>query len=123
MFAPEKWTINDNVAFIQNKPAELFIDTLEDSEIEIINSNFFDTTESCSVEFYKTEFYRLLKRTSVLQERVIMLMSTSALTRYQHFINTYPQLLQRIPQKMIASYLGITPEALSKIRSNWTKKQ
>lgn len=96
MFAPENWTIGDNSIFLKGKSTQLYIDALEDSEIETVNANFFDTTEQLSTEFYKTEFYRLLNRTAVLQERVIMLMSASALTRYKHFIDTYPQLLQRI---------------------------
>lgn len=45
-----------------------------------------------------------------------MLMSASALERYDHFVATYPDIVQRVPQKMIASYLGITPEALSKVK-------
>jgi len=44
-------------------------------------------------------------------------MSASAIERYDHFIKTYPQIVQRVPQRMIASYLGITPEALSKVKS------
>tara|TARA_R110002050_G_scaffold105191_3_gene214774 strand:+ start:68 stop:253 length:186 start_codon:yes stop_codon:yes gene_type:complete len=52
----------------------------------------------------------------VLQRRVLMLMSSPAKDRYFYFIETYPDLLNRIPQHMIASYLGITPQALSTIR-------
>ena len=47
-----------------------------------------------------------------------MLMSSSAIERYQHFVETYPGIIQRVPQKMVASYLGITPEALSKVRGD-----
>jgi len=53
---------------------------------------------------------------------VIMLLSYSALERYEHFKNTYPNIIQRVPQKMIASYLGITPEALSTIKNKHFKK-
>ena len=56
-----------------------------------------------------------------LQVRVIMLMSESAIDRYIHFEKTFPKLLQRLPQRMIAAYLGITPEALSKIRGERAK--
>jgi len=48
-------------------------------------------------------------------------MSASALERYEHFKLTYPEIIQRVPQKMIASYLGITPEALSKIKNEHLK--
>ena len=50
-----------------------------------------------------------------------MLMSASAIERYDDFLKTYPDIVQRVPQKMIASYLGITPEALSKVKSAKTK--
>ena len=59
---------------------------------------------------------KLAKRLRVLQKRIVMLMSSAAIERYEHFIATYPSIIQRVPQRMIASYLGITPEALSRVR-------
>lgn len=107
MFGPEGWVVADtNPADI---PAELFIDALEDSIVHV-------TEKEPSKEIQNIK--PLLKRLSVLQKRVLMLMSASAIERYQHFIKTYPNILLRVPQKMIASYLGITPEALSKIKRN-----
>jgi CRP-like cAMP-binding protein len=57
-----------------------------------------------------------MNRLNTLQNRVIMLMSSTGLERYEHFIATYPDIIQRVPQRMVASYLGITPEALSRAR-------
>jgi len=51
-----------------------------------------------------------------------MLMSTKAIERYEHFIETYPDIVQRVPQRMIASYLGGIPEALSKVKGERRKK-
>jgi CRP-like cAMP-binding protein len=65
---------------------------------------------------------RLITRLSVLQQRIIMLMSATAIERYEHFEETYQDIIQRVPQKMIASYLGITPEALSKVKGERRKK-
>ncbi len=65
---------------------------------------------------------KLVKRVSVLHKRIILLMSATTIERYEHFIETYPQIVQRVPQKMIASYLGITPEALSKVKGEQSKK-
>ncbi|MEM9982072.1 MAG: Crp/Fnr family transcriptional regulator, partial [Bacteroidota bacterium] len=59
----------------------------------------------------------------VLQQRVMMLMSASAIKRYEHFIETYPDIVQRVPQRMIASYLGITPEALSTVKRQQVLKK
>lgn len=123
MFAPEYWMVADKLAISRNKPAQLFIDALEDSEVEVLSAASLNKSKEYSREFYKTEFYRILNRASVLQERILMLMSASALKRYHHFEITYPQIIDRVPQKMIASYLGITPQALSKIRSAWAKQK
>jgi CRP-like cAMP-binding protein len=104
MFAPENWIIGDNVP--PDKPAELFIDVLEDSII-IQKEKDVDSI---------TDTKKLLNRLDVLQKRIIMLMSASAIERYEHFVATYPKITQRVPQKMIASYLGITPEGLSTVK-------
>ncbi|MEN8928899.1 MAG: Crp/Fnr family transcriptional regulator [Flavobacteriales bacterium] len=104
LFAPENWVIADSNS--ATEPAELFIDALEDSEIVIKEKS----------ELVDNHTEKLLKRVAVLQKRVIMLMSASAIERYEHFVSTYPEVVQRVPQKMIASYLGITPEALSKVK-------
>ncbi len=111
MFAPQGWVLADNTP--PHLPSDLFIDALENSEVTIIdkenNNNF--------------EFDKIRKRLSVLQKRIIMLMSTSAIDRYEHFIKNYPDINQRVPQRMIASYLGITPEALSKVKGERKKRK
>ncbi len=104
MFAPEGWIVADNVS--PNEPCDLYIDALEDS---ILIQKEKDITSEYGVE-------KFVKRIKVLQSRVIMLMSASATERYEHFIKTYPDIVQRVPQRMIASYLGITPQALSTLR-------
>ncbi len=116
MFAPEGWIIADGADFAS--PCQLFIDVLEDSEIEIVDKKIFEEVFiPLTLESDKQRTAAMIKRMAVLQERVIMLMSASALERYEHFKATYPQIMQRVPQRMIASYLGITPEALSKVKS------
>ena len=60
----------------------------------------------------------LVKRLATLQNRIIKLMSSNAIERYEHFIETYPDIIQRVPQRMIASYLSVTPEALSKAKGD-----
>jgi len=70
----------------------------------------------------KQQIEKFVRRVAVLQHRVLMLMSAKAADRYEEFIKTYSNISQRVPQRMIASYLGITPEALSKIRGEIAKK-
>lgn len=107
LFAPEGWVIGDSTP--PETPSELFIDAIEDSILVILEKDIGREGKNAAP---------LIKRLRVLQKRVIMLMSSSAIERYEHFAETYPQILQRVPQKMIASYLGITPEALSKIKGD-----
>ncbi|MEM9824473.1 MAG: Crp/Fnr family transcriptional regulator, partial [Bacteroidota bacterium] len=105
MFAPEGWVIGDNVP--PEEPAMLFIDALENSVVVIGEKNIEKENNG----------KKLIKRLEVLQKRIIQLMSSTALERYESFMATYPDLSQRISQRMIASYLGVTPEALSKVKS------
>ena len=71
----------------------------------------------------KSNLYKLHMRIGVLQKRIIMLMSASAIERYNHFLEIYPDNVQRVPQKMIASHLGITPQVLSTIRGKIARKK
>mgnify|MGYP000428925619 FL=1 len=107
MFAPEKWIIAD--AVLENDTCDFFIEAIEDSILYVSEKN---------VTRMQTNVSALAKRMLVLQRRIIMLMSYSGLDRYEHFLKTYPELTQRVPQRMIASYLGITPEALSKAKGD-----
>ncbi len=112
MFAPENWIITDNCE--GDIPCDLYIDAIEDSTITVTEKDFTKLT---------ADRKSLIKRINVLQKRVIMLMSSSAVERYQHFVETYPDIIQRVPQRMIASYLGITPEALSRLRKEISKNK
>jgi len=105
MFAPENWIVADSRT--KDSPADLFIDALEDSEVIVLEKQF---TEA------QNHQEKLLRRVSVLQKRVILLMSASAIERYESFVESYPEIIQRVPQRMIASYLGITPESLSRVK-------
>ncbi|UTW63796.1 Crp/Fnr family transcriptional regulator [bacterium SCSIO 12741] len=107
MFAPEGWIIADAVPM--DEPCEFFIEALEDTSVVIRDKDLSQTTLNS---------HAIARRMLVLQRRIIMLMSFSGLQRYEHFIKTYPDLTQRVSQRMIASYLGITPEALSKAKGD-----
>lgn len=111
MFAPEGWIIADNAE--PGEPCDLFIDAIEDSIV-------IKKQKGIEAEH---DLPKLFKRLKVLQKRVIMLMCASGLERYEHFESTYPNIVQRVTQKMIASYLGITPEALSNVRSKRISKK
>ena len=122
MFAPENWIISDLEVFEFNQPVQLFIDCLEDAEVIVFNKDCLfkaDFSKEQIVENTKLLYRRMGK----LQRRVLMLMGSPAIDRYTYFLNTYPELPNRVPQRMIASYLGITPQALSTIRGEMSRKK
>ncbi|MEO1714295.1 MAG: Crp/Fnr family transcriptional regulator, partial [Bacteroidota bacterium] len=94
-------------------PTELYIDVLDDSVVVIRSKQIREGSPHVG---------SLIKRIGVLQNRILMMMSKSAIERYQHFVETYPDILQRVPQRMVASYLGVTPETLSAAKASWRKK-
>jgi len=111
MFAPEGWILTDNCE--AHIPCSLYIDALEDAVLEVSEKH-----ESAQ----HIDFKPIIKRLNTLQNRIIMLMSSPASERYEHFVKTYPNIIQRVPQRMIASYLGVTPEALSRVRAALMEK-
>lgn len=122
LFAPEGWILSDFYAQVNHSPSAFFIDSLEDSEVEIFPKDFVVNLATTADKWDFTNQEKLIKRLAVMQQRLVMLLTASAWERYQHFLEMYPNLTYRVPQKMIASYLGITPEALSKLRGRESKK-
>lgn len=122
MFAPEGWTVGDFVLDSQRK-AGLFVDAIEDSEVEVLDTALMENILQLKPELSVGALRMFRNRISVLQRRVIMLMSPTAAERYEDFVTAYPSIVQLVPQRMIASYLGVTPEALSKIRGEIAKNR
>jgi CRP-like cAMP-binding protein len=122
MFASEGWIIADIESQEFNQPTELFIDCIENSEVIVFDRKTFSST-TLTTDQLKENIHLMSRRNAVLQRRVLMLMSASAKKRYDRFLETYPNLPNRIPQRMIASYLGITPQALSTIRGEMAREQ
>ena len=103
-------------------PTQLFIECLEDSEVVLFEKDRLFNTDLPNERLYENAQV-LYRRIGRLQRRVLMLMGTPAIDRYLYFMETYPDLSNRVPQKMIASYLGITPQTLSSIRSEIARKK
>lgn len=121
-FAPESWFVTDRESVYFNQPSRYFIQALEQTKVAFIDENFIRKLEQKSTAF--RDFNNLLLHNTIrnLQNRVMMLMSQSAEQRYLQFIKTYPDILLRVPQTMVASYLGITPESLSRVRRELAEK-
>jgi CRP-like cAMP-binding protein len=122
-FAPETWWITDIDSFTSEKPSQLFIEALEDSEVLLISKK---DKEFAYANLPKIEklFRVMTQKTHVaLQRRMIDNLSKSADQRYLDFIEKYPQLYHRLSNLQIAAYLGISHEFLSKIRNKISNKR
>lgn len=122
-FAIENWWITDIDSFTNEKPSQLFIEALEDSEVLLISKK---DKEFAYANLSKIEklFRVMTQKTHVaLQRRMIDNLSKAADQRYLDFIERYPQLQQRLSNLQIAAYLGISHEFLSKIRNKIASKR
>jgi len=122
-FAVEDWWTGDMASFLTGTPATLNIDALEDSEVLMIEKKDIDELFVKVPKFER--FFRILMQNAFVaqQQRILLNLSKTADERYLLFRQKYPLLEKRLPQHQIASYLGITPEFLSKIRKNLSKKK
>ena len=122
-FAIEDWWISDMKSFLTNQPSTYNIDALEDSELLLIDKVSQDKL-CCAIPKFEHYFRILLEsNSSAAQLRISDFISSSAEDRYLNFLKTYPKLVQRVPQSQIASYLGITPQSLSRIRKELSEKK
>lgn len=122
-FATENWWISDINSFHEQIPSEMYIETIEETELLIINPQ---TKEQLLNHIPSLErMFRLMvqRHLGTFQERLFNNHALSAEERYDNFLSKYPNLPQRIPQHLIASYLGISAEFLSRIRKRKLKKE
>ena len=115
-FAKENWWISDFFSFTDNKPSAYFIQTVEKSEILSIDILAFEAMlkELPQMERY---FRNILQRAvASSQLRIKYMFELSKEEFYIHFCTSFPEFVQRVPQYMIASYLGLTPEYVSELR-------
>jgi CRP-like cAMP-binding protein len=122
MFAVTDWWITDMYCFLNEKPAMMYIEAIEDSSIYQLSKNNMDKLLLDIPKFER--FFRIILQNAYTREqlRVIENLSLSAEERYESFLKKYPHIAQIVTQKQIASYLGITPEFLSAIRKEKTKR-
>jgi CRP-like cAMP-binding protein len=116
MFAPEGWWCGDLYSFLSETPATCYIDALEKTEV-------FQISKANQEKLYQhipkfERFFRMLFQNAFIlhQRRIASSLSDKAEERYEAFRKRYPKLEQRIAQKHIASYLGVTPEFFSTLR-------
>lgn len=121
-FAPEEWLISDRGSVFFNSPSSYTIDAIEDTSYVMITESLIQEISEQSDLFRSYNAKALHNHIRHLQQRITQLLGHSAKERYLDFIQLYPDLTLRIPQWMIASYLGITPESLSRVRKELAKE-
>lgn len=116
-FAMEDWWISDYQAYFSNTLATLNIDCIENVELLCLS---LANREKLCAELHKIEHFFRRKSNAgyvALQQRILSLLNSSARQRYDQLLHQYPSLFQRVPKTIIASYLGVTRETLSRLSS------
>ncbi len=114
-FAKENWWMSDYQAFFHANKATVFIECLEAGEVLV---STLETREKLSARFHKMEHFYRIKLTNgyvALQQRIKLLLSSTPQERYENFVKLYPDLLQRLPKRLVAEYLGVSRETLSRL--------
>ncbi|RYY53432.1 MAG: Crp/Fnr family transcriptional regulator [Chitinophagaceae bacterium] len=114
-FATTNWWMSDYPAFFKQERANLFVECIQEGEVL---SSTLATREKLSADFHKMEHFYRVKLTNgyvAAQQRIKLLLSSTPQHRYEEFSKLYPDLLQQIPKKLIAEYLGVSRETLSRL--------
>jgi CRP-like cAMP-binding protein len=121
-FAPETWWLADATSLMTGTPSQYFFDAVEDSELLLIDPPSQQLLID-QVPGYAAAFRTgLTRHNAAKDQRIVTTLTTTAEERYLEFIDRYPSLTQRVPQWMMASYLGVSPETISRVRKNLSRK-
>jgi CRP-like cAMP-binding protein len=121
--AIEEWWISDYNGYIFQQPASMFVVALEDSVLLQISYEEEKRLKAMNYRF-ETFFRQLAERsTAYMQRRIVMGLTQTAEERYHYFLERYPLMAERFPQYVIASFLGMTTEFLSKIRNQKVRRK
>lgn len=115
-FAIENWWVSDFESFQSGLPSKSYIDALEDSEVLTMSKEQFDLLSKTVPRFQSLIEKLTSNNFAAHQSRILSNISETAEERYENFVKTYPQIHQRVPLHMIASFLGVTRETLSRLR-------
>ncbi len=122
-FAPETWWLADATSLSTQVPSQYFYDAIEDSEVLLIEPAGQDRLVA-EVPGYAAAFRKGLQRHAAAKDqRIVLSLSATAEERYLNFLATYPTIATRVPQFMLASYLGVSPETVSRVRKNLSRKE
>lgn len=115
-FGTENWIVSDRNSAFCKQQSKFYIQAIEDSKVILLNEKLTNLIQSLNPNYLLAQNKLVQNHVRSLQDRINLLLGATAKTRYLEFMRLYPNQLNRIPQWMIASYLGITPESLSRVR-------
>ncbi len=115
-FAIEGWWISDLYSFLSGTVSTYNIEAVENSELLLLTTTAREALMDAVPMFERYQRMLLQNAYIAMQSRISSTLTETAEEKYIHFTTTYPGIIQRVPQHMVASYLGLTPETLSRIR-------
>jgi CRP-like cAMP-binding protein len=115
-FGPEDWWVSDPASLMSGEPSTFFVDAIEASHLLLIDHPSHQRILDGVPRYAAAHRVGLLRLAAARDKRIASALSASAEERYLDFVATYPTLLRRVLQRMLASYLGMSPETLSRIR-------
>lgn len=115
-FGVEGWYISDMLSFLTGEPATYSIDAVDDAELVVVSKASYDEMLRTIPKFETLMRINITGAYIALQRRVTASIQDTLESRYESFMSKYPDIANRVPQHMIASYLGATPETLSRVR-------
>ena len=121
-FAPEQWWLADAISLSTGAPSQYFYAAIEDSELLLIDAPGHQRIVERVPGYSAAMRAGLQKHAAAKDVRIVKSLSASAKERYLDFISTFPTIAQRVPQWMLASYLGVSPETVSRIRKQLSRK-
>jgi CRP-like cAMP-binding protein len=121
-FAPEDWWLADSTSLASGTPSQYFVDAVEDSNLLLIDPPSHQQILDRVPAYAASMRTGLQRHAAAKDQRIVNTLSTSAEERYQEFLRTYPSIALRVPQWMLASYLGVSPETVSRIRKSLSRK-
>jgi CRP-like cAMP-binding protein len=121
-FAPETWWLADSTSWNKGTPSPYFIDAIEESDLLLLDGTSHQALVD-RVPGYAAAFRTGLQRHAAAKDqRIVSALSGTAEERYREFLRVYPSIALRVPQTMLASYLGMTPETVSRIRKALSRR-